>query len=344
MLKNYLISDEKDINFALKKINFNKFKTLLVLNKNKDLVGTVSDGDIRRGILKFNNLKVKISKIYNKKFIQFNKNLDIKKKNEIFLKKNIDIIPYLKNNKIIKLFFNSNNQSYSNLNIQKLKNLSSVIVAGGLGSRLEPYNKIFPKPLMPYKNNSLLKEIITRFENFGINDFIIVTNYKSDEIKKYIPTLKSKSKIKLIKEKKRLGTVGGLAYLKEKKISKNFFVINCDTILNVNFEKIYDFHLKKKSQLTIVASKKHIQVPFGSCVIDKNSKLNEISEKPKIQFLANTGCYIFNKKILKQIEKDKFLDFNDLVVKLIKKNINIFVYTVEDNKWSDFGTLPSFKL
>ena len=200
MLKNYLVSDDKDINFALKKINKNRFKTLLVLNNNKDLVGTVSDGDIRRGILKYNNLKIKISKIYNKNFIQFNKILDIKKKDEIFLKKDIDIIPYLKNNKINKIFFNSSNQLNSNLDIQKLKNLSSVIIAGGLGTRLEPYNKIFPKPLMPYKNNSLLKEIITRFENFAINNFIIVTNYKSNEIKKYISTIKSKSKIKLIKK------------------------------------------------------------------------------------------------------------------------------------------------
>ena len=101
---------------------------VIVLNKNKDLVGTVSDGDIRRGILKFNNLKIKISKIYNKKFIQFNKILDIKKKDEIFIKKNIDIIPYLENKKIIKIFFNSNNQFNRNLNAQKLKNLSSVIV------------------------------------------------------------------------------------------------------------------------------------------------------------------------------------------------------------------------
>ena len=92
MLKNYLVSDDKDINFALKKINKNRFKTLLVLNNNKDLVGTVSDGDIRRGILKYNNLKIKISKIYNKNFIKFNKILDIKKKDEIFLKKDIDII------------------------------------------------------------------------------------------------------------------------------------------------------------------------------------------------------------------------------------------------------------
>ena len=299
--KDYVITDHNEINSALKKINSNKYKTLLVLNKYKHLVGTISDGDIRRGILKYNSLKIKINKIYNKKVISFKKQSD----------------------------FNIKNLQKNTIKHEKLVKISSVIIAGGLGKRLEPYNKIFPKPLMPYKNSSLLREIIRRFENYHINNFTIITNYKSDDIKKYLSTLKSKAKIKIIKEKSRLGTSGGLAYLKKQKISNNFFVINCDTILNVNFQKIYDFHIKKKSLLTIVACKKKIKVP---------------SEKPKLQFLANTGCYIFNKKILKYIEKDKFLDFNDLVSKLLKRKIDVFVYNVAEEQWSDFGTLTSFKL
>ena len=81
-----------------------------------------------------------------------------------------------------------------------------------------------------------------------------------------------------------------------------------------------------------------------NCEINNNFKLKKISEKPTLQFLANTGCYIFNKKILKFIEKDKFLDFNDLVSFLLKKKMHIYTYSVNDNKWSDFGTLSSFKL
>ena len=342
--KDYVIADHNEINSALKKINSNKYKTLLVLNKYKHLVGTISDGDIRRGILKYNSLKIKINKIYNKKVISFKKQSDLKKKDEIFFKKEIDLIPYLEKKKIKKIYFNIKNLQKNTIKYEKLVKISSVIIAGGLGKRLEPYNKIFPKPLMPYKNSSLLREIIRRFENYHINNFTIITNYKSDDIKKYLSTLKSKAKIKIIKEKSRLGTSGGLAYLKKQKISNNFFVINCDTILNVNFQKIYDFHIKKKSLLTIVACKKKIKVPFGNCLVNDNLKLKQISEKPKLQFLANTGCYIFNKKILKYIEKDKFLDFNDLVSKLLKRKIDVFVYNVAEEQWSDFGTLTSFKL
>ena len=197
---NYFILNTKNINSALKKINKNKFKTLLVTNKSKQLLGSISEGDIRRGILKYNNLNIKINKIYNKNVIVFKKQSDLKKKDEIFFKKDVDLIPYVKNKKIYNIFFNLKNKS-SAKNLSKLKNLSSVIIAGGLGTRLEPFNKIFPKPLMPYKNNSLLNEIIKKFENYSIKDFYILTNYKSDEIKKYVSTIKSKSKISIIKEK-----------------------------------------------------------------------------------------------------------------------------------------------
>ena len=344
MLNDYLIEDKRDINFALKKINLNKFKTLLVTNKFKHLLGVVTEGDIRRGILKYSELKTKIEKIYNKKIIVFDNINDVQKKDKIFIKKDIDLIPYVEKKKVTKIYFNYKNPINKNINTSKLRKLSSIIIAGGLGTRLSPFNKVFPKPLMPYKNNSLLLEIIKKFESFSISDFTLVTNHKSAEIKKYVSTIQSKSKIKIIKEKSKLGTVGGLSYLKKKKISDNFFVINCDTILNVDFKKIYEFHLKNKSQLTIVASNKHLKLPFGNCVVDNNLNLTGIIEKPTLEFLANTGCYVFSKKILEYIKKDKFLDFNDLAKILLKKKINICVYRIHHSKWSDFGTVESFKL
>ena len=108
---NYFILNTKNINSALKKINKNKFKTLLVTNKSKQLLGSISEGDIRRGILKYNNLNIKINKIYNKNVIVFKKQSDLKKKDEIFFKKDVDLIPYVKNKKIYNIFFNLKNKS-----------------------------------------------------------------------------------------------------------------------------------------------------------------------------------------------------------------------------------------
>ena len=225
MLNDYLIEDKRDINFALKKINLNKFKTLLVTNKFKHLLGVITEGDIRRGILKYNDLKTKIEKIYNKKIVVFNNIKDVQKKDKIFIKRNIDLIPYIEKKKVTKIYFNYKNPINKNINTSKLKKLSSVIIAGGLGTRLSPFNKVFPKPLMPYKNNSLLLEIIKRFKSFSISDFTLVTNHKSAEIKKYVSTIQSKSRIKIIKEKSKLGTVGGLSYLKKKKFQIIFLLL-----------------------------------------------------------------------------------------------------------------------
>ena len=289
---NYLISNNKNINSALKKINKNKFKTLLVINKSKQLLGSISEGDIRRGILKYNDLTIKINKIYNKNAIVIQNQSDLKKKGGDFLKKDVDLIPHVKNKKINKIYFNLKNKNDIN-NFGKLKNISSVIIAGGLGTRLEPYNKIFPKPLMPYKNNSLLNEIIKKFEKYSIENFYILTNYKSNEIKKYASTINSKSKIIIVKEKIRSGTIGGLAYLKNKRMSDNFFVINCDTILNINFEKIYDFHIKKNSDLTVVSSKKYIKLPFGNCEINNNLKLKKNFRKAYIKIFSQHRLLYF---------------------------------------------------
>ena len=123
MLKNsYFILNNKNINSALKKINKNKFKTLLVINKSKQLLGSISEGDIRRGILKYNDLSIKINKIYNKNVIVLKKKSDLKKKEEIFLKKDVDLIPYIKNKKIYKIFFNLKNKNGIK-NLSKLKNI-----------------------------------------------------------------------------------------------------------------------------------------------------------------------------------------------------------------------------
>ena len=126
-----------------------------------------------------------------------------------------------------------------------LKKLDVVIMAGGFAKRLKPLSDIFPKPLMPFKNQSLLRSIISNFKIYGSSKYFIMTHHKSNEIKEYIKSLNDNSQIQIVREKTPMGTIGGLGNLK-KELSNDFWVINCDTILDINLDEVYKFIQEKK--------------------------------------------------------------------------------------------------
>ena len=205
----------------LKKVNIKKAitilnkhgsKTILVVDKNNKLLGTLSDGDIRKSIIKGFNLKDSIEKIYNDKpFFLYKEDRphNIKK---IFLKKKIDLIPIVnKQLKVLEIILFKNifdKQEKEKKVDEKYKNYGVVIMAGGKGIRMQPYTKVFPKPLLPVGNETVIDIIISKFLNFKINNFYITTNYKHNIIKDHFKKYSNSINFKLIKEKKKLGTAG----------------------------------------------------------------------------------------------------------------------------------------
>ena len=262
ILNNIIISKYDSLKKALEIFDKSGDKCLVVVDKNQKFAGTLSNGDIRRSILKKIGLSAKIEKIYNKKSIFF---YDNKYTNEnlikIFTKRKIDIIPIINNKrKIVDI-----KKYYEFISDEKIKiNVPVVIMAGGQGTRMKPFTNILPKPLIPINNKTVIEHIMDNFLKYNINNFYFSLNYKSKILKTYLSELKSIFKIKFLTEKKELGTIGALRLLRNK-IKKPFFVINCDTILNIDYLEFYNFHKKNKFDITIVASKKSIQFPYGVC-------------------------------------------------------------------------------
>ena len=141
------------------------------------------------------------------------------------------------------------------------------------------------------------------------NHFYFTINYKAKIIKAYFEELNPKFKTKFVIEKDFLGTAGSLSFL-EGEFQKPFFVTNCDIIINANYRDIYSYHIENNYDVTIVASAKEYIIPYGSCEIEKNGDLKKINEKPKYDFLINTGLYVLNPSILGQIPKSKILSHN----------------------------------
>ena len=335
MINKFLINPDNTIEQALKLIQKNSRRCLVVVDKRKKLLGTLSDGDIRGALLENKKLKDKISSFYNRKakFIFKDK---IKKDKLQYLQKNFDIVPIIKKDKTIDdiVFPGKKNQRRS-------LNVPVVIMAGGKGTRMHPITKILPKPLIPLNEKPIISHIIDSFTDSGVKHFIISINYKSEIIKAYFKENEDRLKIKFLEEKTPLGTIGPLSLIKDK-IKKDFFVINCDTILKIDYKDLFSFHKTNKNSVTIVASVKEFKIPYGVCNIDKEGNLKKIKEKPNYNFLVNSGIYIINPKILKYIPRNKKFDFNEFIKILLKNNIKVGVYPIDDNLWIDVGKLSEY--
>lgn len=343
-ISKYLIKPNSKLNYALKKISKSGEKILIVVNSERVLLGTITDGDLRRSILKNNNLNQSIKKVFNTKPIFFQKNsyskdLLIK----TFIKKKINAIPITNiKKKIVDIVFFNNavfQKKAKNKDKKKL-DVPCVIMAGGRGTRLEPFTKILPKPLIPINNKAIIEHIIDGLKFSRINNIFMTINYKSLLIKSYFKDLKLKSKISFIEEKEKRGTIGGIKVL-EKKFKKPFFVTNCDILIKIDHADLYDFHLKNDSDITIVASTRKFKIPYGVCKIDtKSGNLKNILEKPEYNYLVNTGLYILSPRVFKYIPSQKKFDMTDLINVVDKKKINVF--PIHNNDWVDVGQWPEY--
>ena len=223
-----------------------------------------------------------------------------------------------------------------------LSNVSVVIMAGGIGSRLLPFTNVLPKPLVPVRGKPIIDHIIESFEKYGCSKFYLTTNYKRKILKAYFDEDDISFDVFFINEKKPLGTAGSLKFL-TKKLDKPFFVSNCDIIVKANYESIYDYHISEGHDITLVASAKEYVIPYGSCILNDHGHLLKIEEKPEYNFLVNAGLYVVNPSILRFIPKNKFYHITDLIDKLLKKNMKIGVFPIDEEQWIDVGEWAEYK-
>ncbi len=345
MIKKILIKENQSIHKAMQMLQKSAEQCLIVINSKNQFKGTITDGDIRRYILKGNNIDSSIKKAFNNnpKYI-FKKNIKYKKVEELLEKYNLPLIPVIDEDLHPVEFFNKKNLSVRSKN--KINNnkvdVPVVIMAGGKGTRLKPFSQVLPKPLIPINDKTLIEHIINKFNIYGVNKFILTINYKSKIIQSFFSELNKDYKIQFIREEKELGTAGGLSLI-NKELNKPFFVTNCDTIINEDYSKIYNFHLKEKNHITIVAAMKKYVIPFGICEVDKKGLLKKITEKPSSNYLVNTGMYVVNKEVIKLIPKNKKINFTDLVVKCTKMKKKISIYPIVEDSWIDVGQWPEYK-
>ncbi len=342
-LKRYLIDHNAKTMDSLRRINKLGGRSLIVVSNKRILKGILSSADLRKAILNHNITNEKINKIYNKKpkFIFSDEIQEKIKKISPNLKK-FSIIPVIdrKTKKIINVL-DSEKLNLSNIKKKnKRLNVSVVIMAGGKGTRLMPYTSVLPKPLLPINQKPTINHIIDRFTNFSNEKFFITLNYKSEILKTYLKDLSKINPLITIEEKKPLGTAGSLFLIKNK-IKNDFFLTNCDTIINENYNDIYKHHKIKKNDITIVAATKKFKIPYGVCDEKENKFL--MREKPELKYNVNTGFYIISKNCLKVLKKREYLDFNVFLQKCKNHNKKIGIFKIKEKSWIDVGQMREYK-
>ena len=332
MIDEILINFNDTVYSAFYKLQKTRLKCLIVIDQKKKLLGTLTDGDLRRGLLKNIKTTSKINNCYKKNCNYFfQSNFDRNKSNIILEKKNVTLIPIVnKNKKVIDYYTNIKKNTLENNN----KDLQVVVMAGGLGSRLRPYTNFIPKPLLPYKDKTLIEHVIQFYNDQKIKNFWISLNYKDKLIKSFLNNSIKYCKINFLNENMPLGTAGVLKKLQNK--NKIFLVSNCDSLIDYEVNDLFDYHKKNNYDLTIITALQENKIPYGVCKI-KKGKMQDIEEKPTTNYLANTGVYMINSDVLKYLKKDQPTSFVDLIKKLLKKKKKIGAYTIFSKSWKDLG-------
>lgn len=332
-----LIDKDNTILEAMKHLDAAAKQILLVVHDDK-LFGTLTDGDVRRFLLSGGNLSGKISDAcnVNPKFI-FEENIV---NAESFLKTNkIFAVPIVKKDMtIVSVVFSSGEEISNSAKI----NLPVIIMAGGKGTRLYPYTKILPKPLIPIGELPICEHIINQFEKCGCEKYTLIVNHKKEMIKAYFCESEKNGRISFVDEDIPLGTGGGLSLLKGK-IDKTFFLTNCDVIIRTDYNEIYNFHKKNNNSITMVCAYQHFKIPYGVIEMGQNGSIEKMVEKPEYSFLTNTGMYIVEPHVLDDIEENVSQGFTDIIEKQIQKGRTVAAYPISEKSWLDMGEMDSFE-
>lgn len=331
----YCIDASISVRDAMKVIDEVVPQIVFITYENK-LVASLTDGDVRRFLLSGGQLT-------DKALAAGNRNPKIAHNREealsFYHQKNYVAIPIVNEKDELKDIFIGENPREK---LETALECPVVINAGGKGTRLEPYTKILPKPLIPVGELPIVEHIMERFKEFGCDEFHMIVNYKRELMKAYFADSDVEYNISWYDEEKPLGTGGGLYYLKGK-IDKTFFFTNCDILLMSNYESMLRFHKENNNVITMVCAYKNITIPYGVIEMGKNGSIVAMKEKPELSFLTNTGIYIVEPEVLNDIEPEVPIGFPDIIEREREKGKKVAIYPVSENDWMDMGQLSELE-
>ncbi len=329
-LKNVCVTDEVDIRSTLLALQKTGLGIILVIKNDNKLIGTITDGDIRRALLDGKDLSSNVESIMNKNFYFINEKDNLFEAQENVINKGLRHLPVLDQaGSVVKLLISKNISTK-----KKLPN-SVVIMAGGTGSRLRPYTTNCPKPMLEVNGKPILEIIIENCIKDGFKEFFLSVNYLKEII---INHFKNGSKwgvnINYLEESKPLGTAGSLSLLPDN-LRNDILVINGDILTRFNYQKLLEFHSQHKATATLSVREYIMNVPFG--VIDTiGVDVKGMTEKPSYKKNVNAGVYALNPSVIKLLNKSEKIDMPELIKRILTSKRKVIACPIHEY-WLDIG-------
>jgi len=322
---------------ALQIIDAGAVKFAIVVDTENKLLGTITDGDIRRAILDSKDLDFIIKDIYFKSPTTVNINHTKEDIINICTSKKIYQIPVIdEDNKVVSI------KILDELLKPKEHKNKVILMVGGLGTRLRPLTEKTPKPMLLVGGKPILQTIVERFVSYGFINIIMCVGYKSNIIQDFFQDgNKFAANIEYVLEDKRMGTAGALTLLNdEQKPTEPFFVMNGDLLTNVNFENMLEFHTSHNTKATMTVREYDFQVPYGVVNLE-DGKVKSIDEKPVHKFFVSAGIYMLDNSCIDRIPKDEFYDMPTLFEEIIKNKDLVVSFPIREY-WLDIGRIDEY--
>tara|TARA_R110001583_G_scaffold134425_1_gene286146 strand:- start:336 stop:1385 length:1050 start_codon:yes stop_codon:yes gene_type:complete len=331
--KNILVSPSLSIQDVIIVINEEALQLALVVDCNNKLLGTVTDGDIRRALIQKISLSSPISEIMFKSPTTAQINAPKNKILELMREKELSAIPLIDNNKVVGI------ETLRHL-IKKRQHENPVfLMAGGFGTRLKPLTDNCPKPLLKVGDKPILETVLLSFISHGFSNFYISTHYLPEMIEQHFGNGERWGvSITYIFEEQPLGTGGALGLLPKTLINLPIIVINGDVLTTIDFDKLLTFHNDNQADATMCVREFEYQVPYG-VVESEGHKIKTMVEKPIQRFHVNAGIYVISKNIIEQVKENESLDMPSLFEKHIKSNVLVYPFY---DYWLDIGRIDDF--
>lgn len=333
--KNVLVKIDDTIESVLAKIDVEALRVALVIDEDRRLLGTITDGDIRRGFLKGANLTTFASEVMNSSPTYVGEEVTKADLVNLMEFKGLLAIPIVTNGIVVGL-------ETLHHALEKTKYRNPVfIMAGGFGTRLRPLTDDCPKPMLKVGDKPMLETILCGFIKHGFSNFYISTHFMPEKISSYFEDGdKWGVSIKYVYEDTPLGTGGALGLLPKDQLNLPILMINGDVLTNINFESLLSYHNSNDAFATMCVREYDLQVPYG-VVEGDGVNITAIEEKPIHKFFVNAGVYVLDSSIALNIKKGEKVDMPSLFEENIQKKNNVLMYPIHEY-WLDIGRMEDY--
>lgn len=308
---------------------------LFVVDAHNTLIGSLTDGDLRRGFIKGYDFETPITEFIQSHPSFVYEDEDVVDKLEVYKAKNFKIVPVLNHNKQIVDIINFR---YASTIIPA----DAVLMAGGKGMRLRPLTENTPKPLLKVGDKPIIEYNIDRLAKVGIKNVHLSVNYLGEQLEAYFGDGKEKNlNINYVREDKPLGTIGSILLVDEFG-NNDILVMNSDLLTNIDFADFYKTFKNADADMAVAAISYHVDIPYAVLEADQGQKVKSLKEKPRYTYYSNAGIYFLKKEVLKMIPENQFFDITDLMDKILEMDLKLVTYPI-NGYWLDIGRHEDFK-